>query len=404
MTFSKPWIGSKRVAFVPLFRSNAAPPDQIPPDWENEIRNRVLFNPRPEVGGADRSLRAWLRTVSWGQADIEDWEHLVLPMQTINQQVVEPWDLDGRPWEGTTLGNWLRRQGVQAAQLVMLGERGAGTSAGFWSRVVMKEINGTWLMELIHTITDFKDLYPFSNDTDPSNRSIGLYDEMSAQTQIHPTAFTKNELGWLDTRFMAHTNINSIAERAVRATVPPISRTVPPWQSTQVFAIRVGDSIPYMIIEARKKTDQFEVGIKGMEDGIPGEGVIVYRVQTHNPTVQDRPGGKLPLYVLTIGADGFPTALKVGQSMVLDNDLNLKVEAEFSDGFHILLSMPLVTVPDVMDSHPRTARGAIERAGLRASHTGCVRESCRVESQDPIGGTQVPKLSIVRYHSFDTQL
>jgi hypothetical protein len=26
-TFSIPWLGRKRVAFVPLFRSNAAPPD-----------------------------------------------------------------------------------------------------------------------------------------------------------------------------------------------------------------------------------------------------------------------------------------------------------------------------------------------------------------------------------------
>jgi hypothetical protein len=37
MTFSTPWLGSKRVAFVPLFRSNAAPPDQIPPDWGARI-------------------------------------------------------------------------------------------------------------------------------------------------------------------------------------------------------------------------------------------------------------------------------------------------------------------------------------------------------------------------------
>ena len=32
MTFSIPWLGRKRVAFVPLFRSRAALPDQIPPD------------------------------------------------------------------------------------------------------------------------------------------------------------------------------------------------------------------------------------------------------------------------------------------------------------------------------------------------------------------------------------
>jgi hypothetical protein len=43
VTFSTPWLGRKRVAFVPLFRSNAAPPDQIPPDWENAILRRVVL-------------------------------------------------------------------------------------------------------------------------------------------------------------------------------------------------------------------------------------------------------------------------------------------------------------------------------------------------------------------------
>jgi hypothetical protein len=401
MTFSTPWRGTKKVAFVPLYRTNAIPPDVIPADWENVILNRVINDPRPEVGGADRSLRAWLRAVSWGQADIDP---LVLPMQTIDKQEVDPCDLDGRPWKGTTLGRYLRNEGFQAAQLVMLGDAPSGTARRFWSRVVMDEINGTWLMELIHTLTRFKDLYPFANDTDPPNRSIGLFDEMSAQTQIHPTAFTKNELGWLDTRFIARTTIEDLAQWALRATLPPIGRAVPPWQSTQVFAIRVGDSVPYLMIEARKKTDQFEVGIQGIEDGIPGEGVIVYRVQTRDPTVQRREGGKLPLYVLTIGPDGFPTALKVGQSMVLDDDVNLKVEGEFSDGFHILLSLPLVTVPDVREFHPDIAKTAIERKGLDPNHVGCNRQTCRVESQDPIGGTRVPKYSTVTYYSEDREL
>ena len=51
--------------------------------------------------------------------------------------------------------------------LVMLGGRGAGTNRGFWSRVVMAESNGVWLMELIHGLTGFKDLYHFDNDVDP---------------------------------------------------------------------------------------------------------------------------------------------------------------------------------------------------------------------------------------------
>lgn len=189
MTFSTPWLGRKRVAFVPLFRSNAAPPDQIPPDWENVILRRVVYNPRPEAGGADRLLRAWLRAASPGRADIDP---LVLPIQTIDKQVVEADELEG------TLGGRLRDQGMDAAVLVMLGESGAGTNRGFWSRVVMAESNGGWLMELIHGLTRFKDLYHFGNDVDPRERAIDTFDEMSASSQTHPTAFTKNELGWLD--------------------------------------------------------------------------------------------------------------------------------------------------------------------------------------------------------------
>ncbi len=87
---------------------------------------------------------------------------------------------------------------MDAAVLVMLGGRGAGTNDGFWSRVVMAESNGVWLMELIHGLTGFKDLYPFANDADPPVRAIDTFDEMSASSQTHPTAFTKHELGWLD--------------------------------------------------------------------------------------------------------------------------------------------------------------------------------------------------------------
>jgi len=70
-TFATRWLGRKRVAFVPLFRSRAAPPDKIPPDWENVILRRVVYDPRREANGADRSLRAWLRAASSGLADID---------------------------------------------------------------------------------------------------------------------------------------------------------------------------------------------------------------------------------------------------------------------------------------------------------------------------------------------
>ena len=68
----------------------------------------------------------------------------------------------------------------------MLGGRGAGTNRGFWSRVVMAESNGVWLMEMIHGLTGLKDFYDFANDTDPAVRSIDAFDEMAASSQTPP--------------------------------------------------------------------------------------------------------------------------------------------------------------------------------------------------------------------------
>lgn len=318
MTFSKAWLGPKRVAFVPLFRSNAAPPDQIPPDWETAILRRVTYDPRPQANGADRSLRAWVRAVSSGRADIDP---VVLPMQTIDKQVVQANELESQ------LGESLRAQGMDAAVLVMLGGRGAGTNAGFWSRVVMAESNGVWLMELIHGLTNFKDLYHFNNDVDPAERSIDTFDQMAASSQTHPTAFTKNELGWLDTatiRLHAGVSANYELQHLALAQPPVAGRTA---------AVRIGKDVPYMMIEARKMTDQFESGMPslndGQERGIAGEGVIAYRVQTRNPTVQAREGNKKPLFLMTL------KALQPGQSATLDNGVTLTVTAARSDGFGI---------------------------------------------------------------------
>ena len=313
-----PWLGRKRVAFVPLFRSHAAPPDQIPPDWENAILRRVVYDPRREAKGADRSLRAWLRAASSGLADIDPW---VLPMQTIDKQVVDPGELEG------TLGRRLRDQGMDAAVLVMLGGRDSGTNDGFWSRVVMAESNGVWLMELIHGLTGFKDLYPFADDTDPPVHDIDTFDEMSASSQSHPTAFTKHELGWLDAAA-----IPLAAGASADYELQHISLAQPPGIG-RVAAVRIGDSFPYVLVEARKMTDQFEAGMPSTGDvqerGIANEGVIAYRVQTRNPTVQEREGNKLPLYLMTL------KALQPGQSAVLDNGITLSVTAARPDGFAV---------------------------------------------------------------------
>jgi hypothetical protein len=260
-------------------------------------------------------------------------------MQTIDKQDVDPWDLEQRPWEGTTLGQFLRNQGVQAAQLVMLGGVGAGTSRGFWSRVVMAESNGWWIMELIHSLTAFGDLYPFGNDTDPPERNIGRFDEMSGQSQTHPTAFTKNELGWLPEQNMGL--YHSGATDPVGYILQFVSYADPhvePFHGESFVGVgtrglRIGDDFPYVIVEARKKTDQFETGMPlPYEMGIPGEGVIAYRVQTRKPLVGvEREGGKTPLYLMT------QTPLQVGQSAVLDG-VRLKVTGETPKAFIVLIN------------------------------------------------------------------
>ena len=340
MTNATPWIGRKRVAFVPLFRTNAAPPDQIPPDWENAILRRVVYDPRREANGADRSLRAWLRAVSSGLADIDP---LVLPMQTINRQHVEPGDLDGR------LGGQLRDQGMDAAVLVMLGGRPSGINSGFWSRVVMVESNGIWLMELLHGLTGFKDLYKFDNDTDPPERAIDTFDEMSAFSQTHPTAFTKNELGWLNAAVIPTHSGASIDYQLQHISLPQ------PPVSGRAAALRIGTGFPYVMVESRKMTDQFEAGMpstgQDQERGIASEGVIAYRVQTRNPTVQVREGGKLPLYLMTL------TALQPGQSAALDDGVTLSVTGAIPGGFAVRIDDPGQHLID------RTAATGARKAG-----------------------------------------
>jgi hypothetical protein len=325
MTSATPWLGTKRVAFVPVFRPAAAPPDQIPPNWEQAILTRVLYDPRPEAKGADRSLRAWLRAASSGRADIDP---LVLPMQTVDRQVVEADDLEGQ------LGSQLRDQGVQAAILVMLGDRGAGTNRGFWSRTVMRESNGVWLMELIHGLTGFVDLYHFNNDTDPLAAAIDSFDEMSASSQTHPTAFTKNELGWLeDGSIVRH------GEDPTEYELQDIGFAQPP-VAGRVSAVRIGDAVPYVLVESRSMNDQFEAGMPSLplafqEYGIAGNGVIAYRVQTKDPTVQERPGGKKPLYLMT------PSPLQPGASTILDDGVMLTVTGTLpGGGAGIRLSVP----------------------------------------------------------------
>lgn len=305
------WIGRKKIAFIPLYRTHPAAQDQIPPDWHNDILRRVSYDPDP-ITGADRSLRAWVKAASSGRADADP---IVLPMRSIDRVDVLPDALDGE------LRSSLEAQGFDHAVLVMLGGQSTGSNAGFWSRVAMVEHLGVWMMEILHGITEFKDLYVFGGEIDPPDREIATFDVMSAQSWAHPTIFTKVEFGWGDKGTIANhaSPIASYDLQYIGLPQPPISGR---WA-----AVKLGKEVPYILIEARKMNDPFEASIKS-------EGLIVYRVQTKNPYSNERPDRLLPVYLITT------TALRVGESVTVDNGVIVAVTGSIVGGLTIRIDDP----------------------------------------------------------------
>jgi len=122
------WIGRKKIAFIPVYRPNVPPPDppdSIPADWKSDILRRVVFDP-DSLTVADRSLRAYIRAASSGQADLDA---VVMPMVVIDRK-----DIRLEHPDVQQLGAAMRAQGFDAAALVMLGLPGAGTSGSDFSK------------------------------------------------------------------------------------------------------------------------------------------------------------------------------------------------------------------------------------------------------------------------------
>jgi hypothetical protein len=300
------WLGVKKLALVPTYRPHAIPPDLIPQDWPNAILRRMLFD--LDQRKQDVSLHAYIRAASSGLADLSA---VVQPMQTIDQQ-----DVPASVFE-PSLGPSLQAQGFDAAAIVMLGGEGAGTNAGYWSRFVMVERVGVWAMEFMHGLTGFGDLYPFGGD-------MGGFDEMACNCGTHPSAYTKRAIQWLDGKAIARHN-----RGAGEYTLYSVGRHQPP-PFQHVAAVQIGSRVPYLMVEARQKVDQFD-------SGLPSEGVIVYRVQTSDP-LGNAQNQTAPIKLLT------PTALKVGQGYkqgvsMLDR-IAVEVKSQTNNGFHVTILSP----------------------------------------------------------------
>ena len=128
------WLGLKTLAYVPLTRSNV-PSDVPPPDWANQIMQRV-YDDIDQTTHVDRSLRAYIHTVSSGLADLRV---VVQPPQAIvgtgaGGTDVAPDALEAR------LGNQLRAQGYDGAAIVMLGGPGGGSTRGCLRRTADGDI------------------------------------------------------------------------------------------------------------------------------------------------------------------------------------------------------------------------------------------------------------------------
>jgi hypothetical protein len=347
------WLGRKKLALVPLYRPNAHPPDQIPPDWNNQILRRALFDPDATTG-ADRSLRAYIHTASSGLADLDA---VVMSMEILDEQDVPPDALEGQ------LGPQLRAQGFDAAAIVMLGGPGAGTNAGFWSRFVMVEAVGVWAMEFMHALTGFGDLYPFGGN-------MAAFDEMACSCGTHPSAYTKAAISWLDGSAIAM-HIGRVANYTLHS----VGLVQPP-PSGRLAAVRIGSQIPYLMIEARQRVDQFD-------RNIPSEGVIVYRVQTSDPLGHAQ-NATAPVVLLT------SAALTTGQAFTSDTGVTVEVINTLPGGFSVSVDDPsnaLVTVPDVIQTFAPEAAGLIHAAGLVPEFTGAnPNKKTWVFSQSPTAG------------------
>ena len=171
------WLGRKKLAFIPLSRTNIQPPDVIPPNWADQIMQRLFFDPptSPTTGapipGVDRSVRAYFHTVSSGSADLDI---VVLPPQTIAEKDVPPDALEA------TMGNQLRSEGFDGAAIVMLGGPGGGSTSQLsnfaWSRFCMSDNLGAWVGEILHqtNLCDLPDLFDWGGNMGPFDQEAAI--------------------------------------------------------------------------------------------------------------------------------------------------------------------------------------------------------------------------------------
>jgi hypothetical protein len=357
-----PWLGTKRVAFIPVDRGlyNEYP---VPPDWKGDIERRVFYDPDSVTGVVDVSLRNFILTMSQGRADIAGE---VLDTITFEKIDVAPGDLAAQ------LDPIEQSGAYDAGALVMLGGLGAGVNYGFWSRFVMLEGVGVWAMELMHGLTGMRDLYTHLVPYD-----LGRFDTMACACGTHLTAYTRMLLEWLDPSAIA-------IDASVDAGFVLHATSLGPAPLGRVQDVQTQGSGLQVIAEARLRGDQFDGPNQYNQVGIPSEGVIVYQVV--GVENQALPPESDPLISLLT-----PTALQPGQSVTSESGIIVGVDAAVTGGFAVTIHNPTapVEVPDLSEDTATLAATKLHAVGLAPHFTGSSADRALVFSQDPEAGELV---------------
>ena len=195
-----PWIGSRKIAIIPAVVNDPKfnPP---PANWVDLIRQRIFYDPDPATG-VDRSLRAYIHTISYGRALLE---------ADIYDPVTVPWSHCGATQDAAIQATPAAHAYEYACVVFTAGTHGCNGWAFYdnppfpfsppppsgtnnlrnWCYVSMGASLGVWSMEIMHAMTAFGDLY----NTIPHP---GNFDNMACNCGTHPSTFTKLKLGWLN--------------------------------------------------------------------------------------------------------------------------------------------------------------------------------------------------------------
>ncbi len=229
----------------------------------------MFYDPDP-MTGLDRSFQAYLRALSYGRASIEGE---VFPQVWSEGDEVNIPAMNSLPaGHGYThlLAVLPHSVGVHRGGYAFVGGVNGIES---WARVAMfdntaltrREPLGAWAQELIHIETEFW-----------GHTGLGAYDVMNGDAGVmastHASAHTKNAVGWL-----AGSAIRTHPSGMRRYVLQAIALPQPP-PPGRVAAVRIPSrSGGHFMLEARLRIDQYERS-DGPGDGLPAEGVLVYKV------------------------------------------------------------------------------------------------------------------------------